>query len=330
MRQLLSCLITLILFLAAHAKTLNVYYNPIIDKNMPDPTVVSDDFGNFYLYATSMSKKIPIYTSKNLVDWTYCGDSFTPDQMPNSLDGAGIWAPDVIRHNGKYLMAYSYSKGKEIHKNGIGIAVADDPKGPFINQGLLFTSDSSGVINSIDPALVEDNGKLYLLWGSLYGLFIVELNVNNQGEYYIKNIESKRQIAGNVFEGSHIFKRGKYYYLFASVGSCCRKNNSSYRVVVGRSKNLFGPYFDSDGNKMMNNGYNIVVSSNEKFVGPGHGSRIIMDKDGKTWYIYHSYIRGKGDKGRLPMLDEIRWDKDGWPYIYKGGPSSDSTSAPNL
>ena len=141
------------------------YINPIIeDRSMPDPTVVSDGDGNYYLYATNMAKKVPIYTSQNIIDWSYCGDSFTPDQMPSGLEGGGIWAPDVICHNGKYLMAYSYSKGGEYHNNGIGLAVADSPKGPFKNLGLLFTSDSSGVRNSIDPAFVEENGKLYLLW----------------------------------------------------------------------------------------------------------------------------------------------------------------------
>lgn len=308
------------------------YSNPIIEKNMADPTVVADEQGNYYIYASDSNRKVPIYVSSDLVNWTYCGDTFTGDQMPSAkgIDKGGVWAPDVIKHNGKYLMAYSYSKWGENRNNGIGIAVSDSPKGPFKNQGLLFTSDSSGVKNSIDPALVEDNRKLYLLWGSFNGLYMVELNWDDNGKYFIKDINSKKRIAGNAFEGSHIFKRGKYYYLFASVGRCCQKDNSTYRVVVGRSKNLFGPYLDSDGNKMLDNGYDLVVSSNEKFVGPGHGSRIITDKDGKTWYIYHSYLRGKADKGRLPMLDEIRWTKDGWPYIYKGSPSSSPTPAPNL
>lgn len=306
------------------------YTNPIMDRAMPDPTVVSDDKGNYYMYATNMAKKVPIYTSRDLVNWTYCGDSFSEDQMPKDLEGGGIWAPDVIHYNDKYLMAYSLSKNAEYHDNGIGLAISDSPKGPFKNLGLLFTSDSSGVRNSIDPSFVLDNGKLYLLWGSFNGLFIVELHKNNKGSYYIEDISSKKQLAGKAFEGSHIYKKGKYYYLFASVGRCCLKDNSSYRVVVGRSENLFGPYLDSNGNKMLDNGYNFVVGSNEKFVGPGHGSKIIADRDGKTWYIYHSYLRGKGDKGRLPMLDEIQWDQDGWPYIYKGSPSVGETKAPNL
>lgn len=330
MRKILIGLASFIAINSIYAKEPIFYSNPIIDTLVPDPSVVCDENGNYFIYGSDSNRKVPIYKSTNLFEWTYCGDTFTEDQMPTGIEKGGLWAPDVIRHNGKYLMAYSYSRAAEYHKNGVGLAIAETPYGPFKNLGLLFTSDSSGVRNSIDPALVEDNGKLYLLWGSFYGLYMVELNWNQEGEYFIKEINSKIQVAGNAFEGSHIFKRGKYYYLFASVGKCCSGDKSTYRVVVGRSKNLFGPYVDSDGNKMLDNGYNLVVGSNEKFVGPGHGSRIITDKDGKTWYIYHSYLRGKGDKGRLPMLDEIRWTKDRWPYIYKGSPSSGPTPAPNL
>ena len=306
------------------------YTNPVMSKTRPDPCIVWNHNGDYFMYSTSMAKTIPIYTSRNLIDWTYTADAFSPDQMPTGIEGGGIWAPDVIEHNGKYLMAYAYSKGGEYHNNGIGLAIAEKPEGPFKNLGLLFTSDSSGVRNSIDPALILDKGKLYLLWGSFHGLYMVELKQNKSGGYFIEDINSKVKVAGNAFEGSHIFKRGNYYYLFASVGRCCLKDNSSYRVVVGRSKNLLGPYIDETGRDMLDNGYNFVVGSNETFVGPGHGSTIITDKDGRTWYIYHSYIRGKGGQGRLPMLDEIKWTKEGWPYIYRGSPSTVPTIGPNL
>ena len=306
------------------------YVNPILEIDRPDPTILKDEDGIFYLYSTNASKKLPIYSSRNLFNWEYMGEGIPSDQVPTGLEGGGLWAPDIILHNGKYLLAYSYSAAGEYHKNGIGLAIAEKPTGPFKNLGMLFTSASSGVRNSIDPAFIVENGKLYILWGSFNGIYIVELKQNNEGKYFIENMNSKLKLAGNAFEGAHIFKRNKYYYLFASVGRCCLKDNSSYRVVVGRSKNLFGPYVDETGRDMLDNGYNFVVGSNEKFVGPGHGSSIITDKDGRTWYIYHSYVRGKSDKGRFPMLDEIKWTKDGWPYIYKGAPSTESTPAPNL
>lgn len=313
-----------------NGQEVKIYNNPVLEKSLPDPTVVADEEGNFYLYATNASKQTPIYHTYDLVNWNYCGDSFTPDQMPTGLPKGAIWAPDVIKYEGEYIMAYSYSQWGEIKKNGIGIAMANSPKGPFKNQGILFTSESCGVDNSIDPSFFLEDGRLYLLWGSLRGLYIVELKKNKKGNFYIEDINTKQKVAGSAFEGSHIFKRGKYYYLFASVGMCCQQDNSSYRVVVGRSKNLFGPYVDSSGNGMLDNGYDFVLGSNEKFVGTGHGSTIITDKDGKTWYIYHAYERGQGKKGRMVMLDEIKWDREGWPYVYKGEPSTGKVAAPKF
>ena len=195
-----------------------MYRNPIINQDRPDPAVLDAGDGSFYLFSTSSSKKVPILTSTDLIDWTYASDAFAPDQMPTGIEGGGIWAPDVIKHNGKYLMAYSYSKNGEYHYNGIGLAIADSPKGPYTNLGMLFTSDSSGVRNSIDPAFVEENDKLYLLWGSFNGLYIVELNQDKNGKYYIQNINDKIKLAGDAFEGSHIFKHGEYYYLYSSFG----------------------------------------------------------------------------------------------------------------
>ena len=58
------------------------YSNPVLEKSMPDPTVVSDGDDNFYLYATNASKKTPVYHSSDLVNWNYCSDCFTTDQLP--------------------------------------------------------------------------------------------------------------------------------------------------------------------------------------------------------------------------------------------------------
>lgn len=305
------------------------YNNPVINTNTPDPSVIKDPEGVYYVYSTASNMNLPIYKSNDLVNWEFCNYAFSDSEKPTQLKGGNLWAPDVIHYKGKYLMAYSLSKWGENKENGIGLAIADVPTGPFKNLGLLFTSDEIGVRNSIDPSLIVDKDKLYLLWGSFNGLYIVEL-VDTDGLITVKDPDDKIKIAGNAFEGSHIFKHGKYYYLFASVGRCCAGEKSTYRVVVGRSKKLFGPYVDESDVNMIENGYNLVFGGNEKFVGPGHGSSIITDKDNDTWYIYHAYERSDVKKGRQLMLDKILWSKDGWPYMHRGEPSISETIAPKL
>ena len=125
-----------------------------------------------------------------------------------------------------------------------------------------------------------------------------------------------------------IYKRGNYYYLFASVGSCCEGENSTYRVVVGRSTKLTGPYLNKQGGDMKNNNYTTILTGNNRWKGPGHNSEIITDDNGDDWMLYHSYDRNNDFKGRLMLLDKITWSADGWPSINDGHPSSDAMPAP--
>lgn len=304
----------------------DTYTNPVINENLPDPCVLQDG-DTYYLYATESKKNLPIYSSTNLVDWKFVGNAFTQKSRPSHLENGQLWAPDVKKINEKYVLAYSESRWLENKENGIGIAISNSPVGPFEDQGLLFTSQEIGVGNSIDPSLYEENGELYLIWGSMGGIYIINLDKET---LKIKTGANKLKIAGQGIEGSHIFKHGNYYYLFASTGSCCKGKDSTYRVIVGRSKNLMGPYTNYEGSLLDKEASNLVISGNEKFVGTGHGSSIITDKNGDTWYIYHSYLRNESGKGRLVLLDKIEWTEDGWPFINTGTPSTKSNSRPKL
>lgn len=136
----------------------------------------------------------------------------------------------------------------------------------------------------------------------------------------------KKQVCGRAFEGTNIYKKGKYYYLFASINNCCPNNgmDSKYKVVVGRSENLLGPYVDRKGKDMLDNSWELVLEGDgETFFGPGHNSIIIPDDAGTDWMIYHSYVKENGAVGgRLGMLDRIVWSADGWPTIRKCVPST--------
>lgn len=117
----------------------------------------------------------------------------------------------------------------------------------------------------------------------------------------------------------YILKNEGYYYLFASIGSCCEGVNSTYNTVVGRSDNLFGPYLNKNGQDMMNNRHVSLIKGNDRFVGTGHNSEVVTDDKGKFWFLYHA-VDKTNPKGRVLMLDEIQW-KDGWPFVNNGTPS---------
>jgi len=295
------------------------YNNPVIRQSVPDPTIIQVSDGSFYLYSTEDTRNLPVYHSTDLINWEFVGTAFTEETRPTFEPKGGLWAPDINYINGKYVLYYTMSVWGGEMTCGIGVAIADKPEGPFKDLGMLFRSNTIGVQNSIDQNYVEDDGKKYLFWGSFHGLYGIELN--NDG-LSIKAGSEKRQVAGTAYEGVYIHRRGNYYYLFASVGSCCEELNSTYTLVAGRSENLWGPYTDRQGRPMMENFHETVIAKNDAFVGLGHCSEIVQDKADNDWIFYHGFCvdNPQGRFHRQLFLDKIDWVDD-WPTVAGGSPS---------
>jgi arabinan endo-1,5-alpha-L-arabinosidase len=317
-KQFLLLLIAVCIFpFSGNSQQKKYYNNPVVATSLPDPTIIRTPDNWFYLYATEDIRNTPIYKSKNLVDWEFVGTAFTRETRPNFEPRAGLWAPDINYINGKYVLYYSMSVWGGVNTCGIGVATSDRPEGPFTDHGKIFRSNEIGVRNSIDQFYIEEDGRKYLFWGSFNGIYGIELA--NDG-LSVKEGAEKKRVAGNAFEGVYIHQRGDDYFLFASIGSCCEGVKSTYRLVCGRSGSLFGPYKDKSGKPMMENGYDIIINKNDRFVGNGHCSEIVQDDKGNDWILYHG-VDVEHPKGRILLLDQVKWDNDGWPYIEGGTPS---------
>lgn len=320
------------------------YDNPVIRRDCPDPTLLDDRArsGWFYLYSTQSHKdakslvnkdakveneseliNLPVYRSKDLVNWEFAGDGF-PQGRPDWIEDTQLWAPDINYVDGKYVLYYSLGAWAQILKEGSGVAVADSPVGPFVDQGEVVSFKSTGVTNSIDANLfVDDNGKKYLFWGSLgpgSGIWATELN--EDGTKPVNTKKKKRMSASNM-EGAYVHKRDGWYYLFASKGSCCNYDRSTYRVVVARSRNVMGPYLGPDGKKLTSSQFeNVIMQGDEakNFVGTGHTTQILTDDAGQDWMAYHSYWKGNDYISRCLCIDKLSWTEDGWPYFETSTP----------
>ncbi|MBR4643549.1 MAG: family 43 glycosylhydrolase [Bacteroidaceae bacterium] len=347
MKRFLTPLLCALLVIPAFAQ--KTYKNPVYGSDFPDPTVVRAADGTFYSYATGCKAK----KSTDLVKWTDVSGVISRPTWNDStyIDGEGnkktdyysLWAADVSYVDGKYVCFYASALWGNGSRTGIGVAVGDTPT-KFTDKGKVFRSTEIGVKNSIDPCYVEEFDKKYLVWGSFNDICIVELTddalavknfnpINNPqpGGGWTRH-KGVTKLAGGAFEGAMIYKRGQYYYLFCSVGSCCEGENSTYRTVVGRSTKLMGPYTNKQGGAMTSDNYTTILKGNEgstgRWKGPGHNSEIITDDNGDDWLLYHSYDRNNNFNGRLMLLDKITWSKDGWPSINDGYPSSDEMPAP--
>ncbi|PYZ97526.1 arabinan endo-1,5-alpha-L-arabinosidase [Alteribacter lacisalsi] len=309
------------------------YENPVFEPVIADPSVIRGEDGYFYAYGTEDnwgdgmgSRVVPIVRSQNLTDWDYVGEAF--QTKPDWKEDGGIWAPDIVYFNDQYYLYYSQSTWGDPNP-AIGVAVADDPAGPFDDQGKLFDSEEIGVPNSIDPQLfIKEDGTPYLFWGSWYGIWGIE--ISDDGLDYVGE---KFQIAGTDFEAPYIIERDDYFYFFGSKGSCCEGQFSEYRVAVGRSESFDGPYLDKDGNELNDSSGTVILSGGEGFAGPGHNA-VITDDAGQDWMIYHAIDKetpwiGSGVTRRPLMLDRIIWE-DGWPQIEGGVPGEGSQEGPAI
>lgn len=302
------------------------YRNPVFQPVFADPSVIEAGDGYFYAYGTEDDwggpgglHLVPVIRSNDLVNWTFVGDAFV--QKPGWKNQGFLWAPDINLINGKYYLYYSYSLWGDANP-GIGLAISDNPGGPFTDQGKLLLSGEIGVANSIDPFYMEDEGKKYLFWGSFRGIYGIELSED------AKSITGEKfKIAGDFFEGTYIFRKNNYYYFFGSNGNCCEGAASRYKLLIARATDVKGPYLNRQGDNILNVQGTLFLEGNTTggFAGPGHNAEIITDDAGDDWMLYHAIDKKipflpVGATRRPLMLDKIRWENN-WPVLEGSQPS---------
>ncbi|RNC64033.1 family 43 glycosylhydrolase [Proteiniphilum sp. X52] len=305
-----------------NSATILTYKNPIINANCPDPSIIKANDGYFYVYSTQdnlpgNTRYIPIHRSKDLVNWDDVGTVFDESNRPTWVSNARLWAPDVNYINGKYVLYFSMGVWGGTYDSAIGVATADKPEGPFTDQGKILDYASHGVNNSIDQFYIEENGHKYLVWGSFYGIYAIELTSDGLA---VKEGTEKVKLAGNQMEGSYIVQRDKYFYLIGSSGTCCEGKKSTYHLIFGRSENVLGPYVTQEGKRMLDGAGDLLLQGNDAWAGPGHNAEFVQDDEGNDWIIYHAYKKSDDSMGRLLMLDRIYWN-DWGPYIQGNTPS---------
>jgi arabinan endo-1,5-alpha-L-arabinosidase len=115
-----------------------------------------------------------------------------------------------------------------------------------------------------------------------------------------------------AIEAPFIFKHDQYYYLFVSWDYCCRGVNSTYKIMIGHSRSVTGPYLDKDGRDLAKGGGSLVLRGCPRWPGVGHNSAYhFNDKD---YLVFHAYDARDQGKSRLKIL-EMRWDDAGWPVL---------------
>lgn len=303
------------------------------DLHAHDPSLIKAD-GTYYVFSTGGG--LQVRSSTNLIDWQYDGPVFTvtPAWISKAVgsDVSDLWAPDIQFVNGVY---YLYYCGSVFGKNTSVIGLATNttlnrtsPNYRWVDHGLVIQSSLNDDFNAIDPNLTIDaSGKPWLTFGSFWsGLQLMQLDPTT---FKLANsTETRHYLANNyadnsAIEAPYLIYRDGYYYLFASIDFCCRGAESTYKTVVGRAREITGPYSNEDGTRMGDQAqFTILLMGQGNVAGPGGES---IYRDGNTdVIIYHYYDASDGGAIKF-LIRKLRWNK-GWPGIDTQEYTGDSTS----
>lgn len=307
-------------------------------RALPAPTELQGDFrvhdpsmikqGNsYYVFSTGDEHynqgNIQIRTSADLVSWKLVGSVFAakPEWIAAKIGSMppNLWAPDVSYLNGKYYLYYAGSLFGT-NKSVIGLATNTtlDPQSPdynWVDEGLVINSLPSFSWNAIDPNLsLDKDGAPWLSLGSFWnGIKLQRLDpATGKLSSSDTTLYSLASRGGGPIEAPAIVYRDNWYYLFVSFDICCRGAQSTYKIMVGRSDKITGPYTDKSGKPMMEGGGTLVLETADRYHGPG-GQAVYVDNG--TYRLVHHYYDAL-DRG-VPKLriHDLQWAPDGWPIV---------------
>lgn len=282
--------------------------NPIIQTSYtadPAPMVYHD---KLYLYTSHDEDESTwftmndwrLYTTEDMVNWTDHGAVLSYKDF--SWGKMNAWAPQCIERDGKFYMYVPVTDRD--NKNGIGVAVADSPYGPFIDP--LDKPLISNSMADIDPTVfVDDDGQAYLMWGNPV-CYYVKLNedmISIQGEIeqFPNTVESfgKREGEENprrpttYEEGPWLYKRNGLYYMFFAAGPLPE------HIGYATANSVTGPWK-----------YRGVVMPTEGGAFTNHPG--VVDFKGNTYFFYHNgALPGGSGFTRSVAVEKAEFEKDG-------------------
>lgn len=276
-----------------------------------DPSTIAECEGKYYTFGTGGGGLI------SDDGWAWHGGAERP--------GGGA-APDVLKIGDRYLIIYGATGGGLFGgHNGRILTMWNktlDPKSPdfhFSEPIEVASSDGMEDCDAIDPSLLLDptTGCLWATYGTYFGsIRLIELDPTT-GERVRGNVE--KDIAIDCEATDLIFRDG-WYYLLGTHGTCCDGVNSTYNIVVGRSRNVTGPYLDNVGRDMFHGGGKMVVAAGDRVCGPGHFGRVVIDDGVEVMSCHYEADFDQGGRSVLG-LRPLLW-KNGWPVAgdrFRGG-----------
>ncbi|KAJ5953563.1 glycosyl hydrolase [Penicillium verhagenii] len=233
------------------------FTNPIITGFNPDPSIirVNDDF--FLITSTfEYFPGIPIYHSRDLIQWELIGHVLTrPSQLQINTPepGGGVWAATLRYNKGVfYVAAASFSRYRP----------QEDDRLFWDDDGTVYLSSTYRKLERTPNANIKD-----------FAVHVCTVDLDTG--HSTSEPRLIRESVSGVAEGSHIFKRGRHYYLFTAEGG----TESGHCEWVSRSSDgPFGPWELGPNNPLWLNGVEDEVQNT------GHAD-LVEDAAGQWWAV---------------------------------------------
>jgi beta-xylosidase len=276
--------------------------NPIIkNKFTADPAAMVQ--GNtVYLYTGHDEAPAPqeryvmhdwlCFSSTDMVNWTEHPSPLKVSDFAWAKDDA--WASQVIARNGKFYWYAAVEHGS-IPGKAIGVAVADNPAGPFKDargSALITNNMTESKISwdDIDPTVIIDKkGQAYLFWGNTICRY-AKLKANmTELDGPIQTVTGLPRFTEAPWVHEH---NGWYYLSFAT--------EFPEKIAYAMSRSLDGPW---EYKGLLNE---VAGNSNTNH-------QAIIDFKGKSYFIYHngSINTAGGSFRRSVCIDYLNYNKDG-------------------
>ena len=306
---------------------------PVFREDFPDAFVLLQG-SRFIAYATNNGPNVPMAMSSDLVHWTFVGDANGKprDALPTLGSWAKkgfTWAPEVIQLGGRYLLYYTASDRRK-NAQCIGVAVAADPLGPFVDSNpdpILCQTDLGG---SIDASPFRDaDGKLYLYFKndgnrvhartSLWGQALSPDGLTVSGQP-VELLKDDQKWEDRVVEAPTMVRSPLGYELFFSGGffgwNPEEGGLSPYAMGYASCSGPLGPCTAAAQNPIL---HSFSDRDAGCLSGPGHQS--VFAVGARRFISFHAWEASPGcrkqDNRRYLYVAPLFW-KDGRPQI---GPS---------
>lgn len=302
------------------------FYNPILQGCFPDPAITrkGDDY---YLVCSSFAffPGVPIFHSKDLVNWTQIGhvlDRKSQLKVHDTGMAAGIYAPDIKYnpYNDTFYMITTQFAG---NFGNIVVKTKDPLQGWSDPYKLNFSG--------IDPAIFFDtDGKAYVVHNDAPDPGKEQYEGHRVIKIWEYDLEKDQVIAGSDkiivdggvdiskkpiwIEAPHIYKKNDKYYLMCAEGG----TGGWHSEVIFSSDSPKGPFIPAPSNPILTQRY--FPNNRENMVDWAGHADLVETPDGKYYGVFlgiRPNEKNRVNTGRETFILPVDWSGD-YPVFENG------------